>query len=272
MLMKRLLLATIAAFCWSFPAAADFTFGDEYYVSSLTEFHTLFGATTSGYNTPGIYQLTGTGPNVVTQLTSHATGYQPVPGEFVQNTTPSDITALLLNGWSENLSTNGQRLNNGTNSPFQGPNNSVNPGLSGTGLNFQYLTGVTGVNVTTGTFTGGIMTPFNLTSIVLNSSTTAVGFKVEGFIGGPSGTMVDTMNELLNFATGQKTVTLNWAGIDTFVITDCGCTAGTLVLQDVNLTPVAVPGPIVGAGLPGMIAACFGLIGLARRRRRWLSV
>jgi len=35
---------------------------------------------------------------------------------------------------------------------------------------------------------------------------------------------------------------------------------------DLNFT--AVPGPIVGAGLPGLIAACGGLLALARRRRR----
>lgn len=33
-------------------------------------------------------------------------------------------------------------------------------------------------------------------------------------------------------------------------------------------TPVAVPGPLVGAGLPGLIAACFSLLMLAYRRRK----
>jgi hypothetical protein len=33
------------------------------------------------------------------------------------------------------------------------------------------------------------------------------------------------------------------------------------------LIPQAVPSPVVGAGVPGLLAGCFGLWGLARRRR-----
>ena len=34
---------------------------------------------------------------------------------------------------------------------------------------------------------------------------------------------------------------------------------------------VSVPGPLAGAGLPGLVMACGGLIGLARRRRRQVA-
>jgi hypothetical protein len=50
-----------------------------------------------------------------------------------------------------------------------------------------------------------------------------------------------------------------------FLINDNDRSAqGSLFSQNVASE---VPGPIVGAGLPGLVAACFGLIALARRRR-----
>jgi len=36
----------------------------------------------------------------------------------------------------------------------------------------------------------------------------------------------------------------------------------------IDVTPAAVPGPIVGAGIPGVLAGCLGLVGLGRWRRR----
>jgi len=41
-----------------------------------------------------------------------------------------------------------------------------------------------------------------------------------------------------------------------------------LFTEVLALPNVPVPGPIVGAGLPGLILACSGLIALARRRRQ----
>jgi hypothetical protein len=44
-------------------------------------------------------------------------------------------------------------------------------------------------------------------------------------------------------------------------------TNGNVLVQSIS----AVPGPIVGAGLPGLVAACGGLIALARRRRQRIA-
>jgi hypothetical protein len=69
--------------------------------------------------------------------------------------------------------------------------------------------------------------------------------------------MTLTANDLGNFLTMRLSDTL----ANGTCPNSCATGYGTITLQ-------AVPGPIVGAGLPGLIAACGGLIALARRRRQ----
>jgi hypothetical protein len=66
--------------------------------------------------------------------------------------------------------------------------------------------------------------------------------------------VLSTCENLMNFSTSG------------FSFIDVTADAGDVLLREINAA--AVPAPIVGAGLPGLIAACGAMIGLARRRRQ----
>jgi hypothetical protein len=51
----------------------------------------------------------------------------------------------------------------------------------------------------------------------------------------------------------------------------CGATQPQCANPLTGPVDVSVPGPVVGAGLPGLLMACAGLVGLARRRRQKIA-
>ena len=58
----------------------------------------------------------------------------------------------------------------------------------------------------------------------------------------------------------------NFTFLDVTAFNGPGNIGGNVLLNHVDA--VTVPGPIVGAGLPGLIVGCLSLLGLARRRRK----
>lgn len=195
---------------WSAPVqATTFTFDDMYYVNNLTTFQSIFGATTTGYGTAGIYQETNTTTPTVTKL-SNGSG---VPGEYVQDTTPNANLELALFGWSQSLD-DGQQVAN--------VYNLTNP-YNGTVLYFRYKV-------------GGTTTPFTFNSFDLKGSSPSanLSFTLEGFLGG-----VQKHSTILT-VTGNTlhTFRLNWQNIDTVEIVSTASLpvnwgSGTLYMDNV---------------------------------------
>lgn len=95
-------------------------------------------------------------------------------------------------------------------------------------------------------------------------------FCFSGFLGNDTGPALGANSSLTfvfdvtlsaggSFAGYDPSMKIDWIGT--------GVNNYDLVSKSLGATYVAVPGPLVGAGLPGLIAACAGLVVFSRRRR-----
>jgi hypothetical protein len=72
-----------------------------------------------------------------------------------------------------------------------------------------------------------------------------------------------------NAQSGFTLSAINGETINKFALVDVGGVISDFEHYRIDVAAsVAVPGPIVGAGLPGLVAACCGLLGFNRFRRR----
>ena len=124
---------------------------------------------------------------------------------------------------------------------------------------------LSGVSSAAGSFTGPISAPdagpmedgFGSFLFGVKCSTTTTGN-----ICSPTG--VSPNNEFTFTVTATAGQTLGTNSNGNFLGFDVATTGAT----GFAASNVRVPGPIVGAGLPGIVAACGGMLALARRRRQ----
>jgi hypothetical protein len=88
----------------------------------------------------------------------------------------------------------------------------------------------------------------------------------DDLISGPGGN--PTVSQIILTINGTGLALVPNGDQNIFAAHICNVSTGSACTNTFFTTPTGVPAPIVGAGLPGLVMACGGLIGLARRRQR----
>jgi hypothetical protein len=124
---------------------------------------------------------------------------------------------------------------------------------------------------TTVSITGGLSGATNLAPVMADGTgtfTARVFCTTASSCNGASGADANDLHFTVTNATIGQLLTPNANGNIFVADILCGQTGCTGLTGPVDVNVAAVPGPVVGAGLPGALMACGGLVALSRRRRQ----